>query len=481
MGATPLPQHHEQSIETSSHAPELRQRYHNHHNTNTMTPIIQNNIRHQLDDADIAAGAEKETTINTNNYDTVETTVWVKDNSNKSIDNNNIQSPPNSKHGNIHPILVLGYDISHLPSSSQFLLCACGVFSFSLLYGYLQELIAVHLCNRQLGLFLAMAQFSGYTFWSYFLRNFVERKKNQIYKNYNNNIVAPQGSKVPIEIYIGISLLRALDLGMTNLAMQFINYPAKTLLKSSRVCWTMLFGVLIARRRYGARDYAVVGLMVLGLSVFMHADSKSSAVFEPIGVCMLIISLMCDGAVSNTSEAIMNKYHVGQDEFIFSMYSIALVAITVAAFLKGELVQGMQFLSVPGTYDEILNQEPPTWTVGAKIFTIISFSTLGFFASSCSAAITKNFGALTMSITSTARKATTLFLSFMLFPNKCTMEHIFGILVFITALLGKSMKHGAKSAKDHIDVEMNEDKEEDGEESVHMRRVDSGYSIFEVC
>merc|ERR1712183_612877 len=123
------------------------------------------------------------------------------------------------------------------------------------------------------------------------------------------------------------------------------------------------------------------------------------------------------------------------------------------------------------------NQEPPTWTVGAKIFTIISFSTLGFFASSCSAAITKNFGALTMSITSTARKATTLFLSFMLFPNKCTMEHIFGILVFITALLGKSMKHGAKRAGEHIDVEMNEDKEEDGEESKKKRKVDSGYSI----
>jgi len=477
--ATPTPQHHEQSIE-SHITPELRQRYHHHqhhHNaSNNMTPIINNNIRHQLDDADIAAGAEKETTnINANNnYDTVETTVWIKDSNNKSGDSNKNDNLMKSNHGNIHPILVLGYDISYLSKRSQFLSCATGVFSFSLLYGYLQELIAVHLCNRQLGLFLAMAQFSGYTFWSYFLRNYVERRKTQIYKNYNN-IVAPQG-KVPIEIYIGISLLRALDLGMTNLAMQFINYPAKTLLKSSRVCWTMLFGVLIARRRYEPKDYAVVGLMVMGLSVFMHADSKSSAVFQPIGVCMLIISLMCDGAVSNVSEAIMNKYHVGQDEYIFSMYSIALIAITAAAALKGELIQGIQFLSVPGTYNEILNHDPPTWTVAGKLFTIISFSTLGFFASSCSAAITKNFGALTMSITSTARKATTLFLSFMLFPNKCTMEHVFGILVFITALLGKSMKHGKSIHKDHNDVEMNEDKEEE-EEKMHIRRVDSGYSI----
>lgn len=435
--ATALPQHHD---------PELRQRHPN------MTPIIQRT--QSIDDADVAAGEGI-----TNNYENGETTAWLKNGN--SFDNN---------HGNFHPILVLGYDISHLPKRSQFILCACGVFSFSLLYGYLQELIAVHLCNRQLGLFLAMAQFSGYTFWSYFLRNYVERRKIQIYKNYNN--IVPQ-RKVPIEIYIGISLLRALDLGMTNLAMQFINYPAKTLLKSSRVCWTMLFGVLIARRRYEKRDYAVVGMMVLGLSVFMHADSKSSAVFQPIGVCMLIISLMCDGAVSNASESIMNKYHVGQDEYIFSMYSIALVAITVAATCKGELTQGIAFLLEPGTYNEILNHEPPTWTVGRKIFTIVSFSTLGFFASSCSAAITKNFGALTMSITSTARKATTLFLSFMLFPNRCTMEHVFGILVFIIALLGKSMRHGSKSTKEHVEIESAEEEDQ----TLHMRRVDSGYSM----
>lgn len=69
---------------------------------------------------------------------------------------------------------------------------------------------------------------------------------------------------------------------------------------------------------------------------------------------------------------------------------------------------------------------------------------MGFFGSSCSAAITKNFGALTMSITSTARKATTLFLSFMLFDNECTLEHIGGIVVFISALTAKSLRRKGK-------------------------------------
>jgi hypothetical protein len=89
-------------------------------------------------------------------------------------------------------------------------------------------------------------------------------------------------------MYLGLSLLRAVDLGMTNMAMQYVNYPAKTLMKSSRVVFTMLFGVVITRKRYRFLDYVVVVLMVTGLAIFMHADANSSAVFHHLGIVMLV-------------------------------------------------------------------------------------------------------------------------------------------------------------------------------------------------
>ena len=340
------------------------------------------------------------------------------------------------------PVLVLGMDISHLSRKAQFSVCATGVFSFSLLYGFLQELISVQLCNRQLGLFLAMMQFTGYTLWSYLLRTYVYEKHGS---SARNRKAKPQ---VPFFMYLGLSLLRAVDLGMTNMAMQYVNYPAKTLMKSSRVVFTMLFGVLVARKRYKPLDYLVVVLMVTGLAIFMHADANSSAVFDSLGIFMLTISLLCDGAISNLSESIMKQYGVGQDEFIFRMYSIALVAISAAATIKGDLYEGIKFLSQPGTYNELdLPLDERTWSVGWKIVIMMLFSTMGFFGSSCSAAITKQFGALTMSITSTARKATTLFLSFAIFDNECTMEHVGGILLFISSLLFKSWKRSRTTSK----------------------------------
>lgn len=160
-----------------------------------------------------------------------------------------------------------------------------------------------------------------------------------------------------------------------------------------------------------------------------------------------IASLISDGAISNVSESIMSQYGICQDEYVFCIYSLSTICIFVASLLKGDLFHGIQFLSMPGTMEEIESGQDPTWSIGGKITTLILFSTFGFFGSSCAAAITKEFGALTMSITSTARKATTLFFSFLLFPNNCTLEHVFGIIIFLSSLVTKAIIRGKSSTK----------------------------------
>merc|ERR1719162_630406 len=114
----------------------------------------------------------------------------------------------------------------------------------------------------------------------------------------------------------------------------------------------------------------------------------------------------------------------------------------------------MVWIMQPGTYEEQQNNIPleeRLWTSTGKISVMILFSSMGFFGSSCAAAITKQFGALSMSITSTARKATTLFLSFLLFDNECTLQHILGIVIFIFALTTKSIRRKNKRRK-HNDI-----------------------------
>lgn len=112
------------------------------------------------------------------------------------------------------PVLVLGVDISHLSPTYQFSVCAVGLFFFSLLYGYLQELLSVELCSRQLGLFLAAAQFTGYTGLSYILQDFVYKKKQRKLIGDRKKSGMERQKTVPLQLYLGLSLLRAVDLAM---------------------------------------------------------------------------------------------------------------------------------------------------------------------------------------------------------------------------------------------------------------------------
>ena len=63
-------------------------------------------------------------------------------------------------------VVLFGLDLSPLEPWVQFAVCASGVFGFTIVYGYLQELLAVHISGRKFGLWLAWFQFGGYAFWS---------------------------------------------------------------------------------------------------------------------------------------------------------------------------------------------------------------------------------------------------------------------------------------------------------------------------
>jgi hypothetical protein len=146
----------------------------------------------------------------------------------------------------------------------------------------------------------------------------------------------------------------------------------------------------------------------------------------------------------------MKKHNMGQDDFQMKLYSFSFLIMLTAAYQTDELWSGIKFFFLSdGTYNEFLSEgmgeSQYTWTRKGKSIAVILFSTLGIFGGSCAAAITKRFGALTMSITTTTRKAATIFLSFAMFNNECTPEHIMGVSIFVLGLL-------LKGARNHIVV-----------------------------
>ena len=157
---------------------------------------------------------------------------------------------------------------------------------------------------------------------------------------------------------------------------------------------------------------------------------------------------------SNGSELIMKRFALGPDEFQMQLFFMSFIIMFLGAFVMGELEAGFQFFFMEaGTAHQEREPTMPfehSWPPRDKMIILTLFSTMGLFGGSCACAITKRFGALTMSVTTTARKAGTLFLSFALFPNECTVEHVIGVGLFLFALLLKSSSKAKKSKEETV-------------------------------
>ena len=89
-------------------------------------------------------------------------------------------------------------------------------------------------------------------------------------------------------LFTCLSIIRAVDLGATNRAMKFINYPAKTLIKSSRSAFTLLVGIIMGKRGHSHSDFIMVAMLMSGLIIFLRADVTTDAIFHPYGLILLV-------------------------------------------------------------------------------------------------------------------------------------------------------------------------------------------------
>lgn len=306
---------------------------------------------------------------------------------------------------------ILGFEIGHLETSHQFIVITAILFFFTLLYGYLQELVSIYVFERNFGLFVTLLQFLGYTVFA--VLSWLARP-------------GKTATKLPYRLSITFAVLQASMQGLSNLSMTYLNYPAKVLFKSSRVLPTMLFGVVFYGKRHTVREFISVMVLVVGLTFFMAADAKSSPAFDPTGVVLIVASLILDAGIVNLQEHVFGSLHVEEEEMILVSYAGGSLVLLILCFATGELQAGLSYLRQHARYSLLSS----TSLIGV-------FVGCGFGGLSCVTVLTKKFGAVTAVLTTTTRKALTLLLSFVFFPKPFTMGHLAGIVLFIAGLLLK--------------------------------------------
>ena len=233
---------------------------------------------------------------------------------------------------------MLSIEVGHLTSTQQYAACTVVLFFFTIVYGYLQELVVVHLFAKRHGLFVTLLQLASYT----------------LLAGISLAVSGDAERRIPRRYVVVLAVGQAAMQSLSNLSMRYINYPAKVLFKSSRVVPTMLFGVVFMRKRHAWREVAVVLMMVAGLVIFMLADvhaatrSRHPASFEMAGVCLICCSLVIDAAIINLQEQLFARYQPSEEELVYASYSGGSLLLLIISLVTGEFRAGFAFLAGGG-------------------------------------------------------------------------------------------------------------------------------------
>ncbi|PKI53128.1 hypothetical protein CRG98_026490 [Punica granatum] len=223
----------------------------------------------------------------------------------------------------------------------------------------------------------------------------------------------------PWKTYVKLSAVLMGSSGLTKGSLAFLNYPAQIMFKSTKVLPVMVMGAFIPglRRKYPAQEYISALLLVAGLILFTLADAQSSPNFSLIGVLMITAALVFDSFLGNLQEAIFTvNTETTQAIFMEMLFCSTLVGLPFLIppmLLTGELFKAWSSCSQhPYVYGVLVFEAMATFIGQISVLSLIAL-----------------FGAATTAMVTTARKAVTLLLSYVIFTKPLTEQHATGLLL----------------------------------------------------
>ncbi|KNA17605.1 hypothetical protein SOVF_078630 [Spinacia oleracea] len=300
---------------------------------------------------------------------------------------------------------LFGISLTSRPKWHQFLICSSGFFFGYLINGICEE----YVYNR--------LKFS-YGWYFTFIQGFV-----YLALIYMNGFTTKQMVN-PWKTYVKLSAVLMGSHGLTKGSLAFLNYPAQIMFKSTKVLPVMIMGAFIPglRRKYPPSEYLSALLLVVGLILFTLADAQTSPNFSMIGVMMISGALIMDSFLGNLQEAIftMNP-ETTQMEMLFCSTVVGLPMLIPPMILTGELFRAWtSCYQHPYVYAVLIFEAMATFIGQVSVLSLIAL-----------------FGAATTAMVTTARKAVTLLLSYLLFTKPLTEQHGTGLLLITMGIVIK--------------------------------------------
>ena len=317
---------------------------------------------------------------------------------------------------------------SEPPSNRLLALCFCGIFFSFLINGIYQEKITQGEYDKEgedKFTFILCLVFLQCTFNAAVAKGLLINKKKT---NDSEGIETPE-DKTPTKLYISAGWCQMIGMIMSNKALAYISYPTKVIGKACKPIAVLFLGIALAGKRYGLKKFMCIGLIVVGIVMFMYNPEKAVLMSKynavdlnilgltiGLGEFLVFGSLLCDGLTGVFQEKMRAKeFKTTQHDMMYGMNIWSIIVLIPMIVLSNE---HMRFFEFQKKY-------PSVWLM---IFIYNACSSIG---QSFIFLTVVNFGPLMCSIITTSRKFFTILFSVILFRNPLShMQWVATLFVF---------------------------------------------------
>jgi len=297
----------------------------------------------------------------------------------------------------------------------RFITLVCGIVFFFGCHNYMQELI-MSLPGFDVGIFLGYLEVLGVA-----LCSGVERQ-----------VVGDTARRAPWSSYATLCGFLVISSATSNIALKYINYPTKVVFRSCKLIPTMMIAVAYNKKNVQNYEFALGGIISLGMVCFAVADFTVYPNFNPLGLVLVSVSVVADAFLPNYQERIFD-FGCSRVELTYYTNILSLGMMTVFFSATGDLQKAFAYAFAN-----------PHALLLMTIYTFLAYIAITFHM-----ALVKEFGGVTTVLVGNTRKALTIVMSFILFPKPVSYLYALGgLFVFgglTTIAYWKERAHSSSS------------------------------------
>jgi len=291
-------------------------------------------------------------------------------------------------------------DLTHWSTNYQKLFLFFGILICFILNSWIEEYLFAVFPNFQYGLYMTFFELLCFSVIAIVERTLM-----------GETLVHHNASLNQHGIVAGIMTLSR---GLTNVSLQYLNYPTQVIFKSMKLITVMIGSIVLLGRKFPASDYISAVNLVASAIFFSLGDADVSPRYTTTGLVIVCVSLVFDSLHANWQDSLMHDHHATESEVLLFTNFFAAIVTLVAVIGKGELVEAFVYCF----------EQPLSY-----FFFILRGLAL-YMGTRTYLCVVGAFGAYSATTMTTVRKVVTVLLSFVLISKPWTPKYLFGLGFF---------------------------------------------------